>query len=165
METHDSGIRNSLLHIRRYRSIIPTYLVGLTHLPPHACRRSSIYCLVLSNYTEKDIPSLNSSNVVNVLCKVKAETRWSYTAMWILQIPTSKLNEMGRAPGCNEEKLLQAVSLWLKSCPYASWRWLIWYLDEYGENELVDEISGYAEPLRGIATQCAYIYTYVRVHA
>ena len=74
-----------------------------------------------------------------------------FVAFMILWLSSAKYEEITESCSYNE-CLLKLVKCWIKSCPDASWRWLIWKLD-YAENITVaDQIRNYAEPLTGMDT-------------
>ena len=65
----------------------------------------------------------------------------------IFRISDFKSNEIIQGCKSDEKRLKKLVEYWLVMCPYASWRWLIWYLDLIEYHDIVDQISQFAEPL------------------
>ena len=70
----------------------------------------------------------------------------------LLYITITKMDDI--ASTCSttddEEGLRKVVKVWMDTCPYASWRWLIWRMDEEHPNQgnvhdLADLIRRYAE--------------------
>lgn len=48
------------------------------------------------------------------------------------------------------DQLKKLVTFWILRCPLASWRWLIWRLEDCHLSETAKEILHNAEPLTGI---------------
>ena len=89
---------------------------------------------------------LNPENVVKLLLKTSKDWRW--LAKKILEILPSKL-QIFNHQSSDEECLKQAVEFWLKKFVYASWRWVILWLDDEGYGSVSDEIRSLSERLLG----------------
>ena len=90
---------------------------------------------------------LNADNVVRLLLKTSKD--WKLLARQILVISYSKLDEIERCCLNVEECLKEATEFWLKRFVYASWRWIILFLDYRGYMEVADEVRPQSEPLFG----------------
>ena len=89
---------------------------------------------------------LNAENVVRLLLKTSKDWKWLAREMlWIWS--QSKLEDFQRSN--DEESLQQAVGFWLKRQVYASWRLIIFTLDDEGYESVSDEIRSFSEPLLG----------------
>ena len=74
---------------------------------------------------------LNTDNVFN--CLVKLNKDWRYVGEQILFISSSKLDEISRqSPDDDNVTLRAAINFWLTRCVYASWRWIMYFLDKAG---------------------------------
>ena len=74
---------------------------------------------------------------------------WEDVGDDILFIPYSKINAIERECSTDEERLRVGVRYWLLRHPYASWRSIIWQLDQNEHHALADTIRSYAEKLTG----------------
>ena len=74
---------------------------------------------------------------------------WRDVSNKILWIPDSKRDAIERECSTDEERLRVGVQYWLLRDPYASWRRIIWRLDDYKHRALADTIRSYAEKLTG----------------
>ena len=74
---------------------------------------------------------------------------WRGAGNDILRIPDSKLDAIERECSTDEERLRVCVQYWLLRDPYASWRRIIWTLDDCEHSAIADTIRSYAEKLTG----------------
>ena len=68
----------------------------------------------------------------------------------ILGIPSTKLTELKSAHRSIDEQRAAIVRYWLLRDPLASWRQIIYQLDEWYFNNLADRIRHYSEELTGM---------------
>ena len=141
------------------------HLCVLLNLRHCAMCTSSIVC----SYTGVD-------NVVNFLLQhVRVseheglDTRiWKcprYVGIKVLYLSLFLVDEILSTCTYNErEQVEKLVSFWLLKCPLASWRWLIWRLEECSLSEAAKVIQPYAETLTGDTVGFVLglkLYTYV----
>ena len=99
---------------------------------------------------------LTADNVVRILQQVivpegwEELKKWEFTGRWILDMSYDKLKEITSTCTTDEQRLQVMVTFWLQKCPYASWRWLIWNLEQCINPDLTKQIYGFAEPLTGM---------------
>ena len=74
---------------------------------------------------------------------------WEDVSSDILRIPRSKRNAIEKECSTDEERLRVGVQYWLLRYPYASWRRIIWGLDDHKHHAIADTIRSYAEKLTG----------------
>ena len=91
---------------------------------------------------------LTPSNVVREMREV-GDWWEEYGLGFHLHIPRSKREEIRQKFPDEMEQKKQLISHWINTDPLASWRRLIWALDEIGETKMADSIRAYAEPLTG----------------
>ena len=65
-------------------------------------------------------------------------------------IPESKREKIRQKFPDEMEQKKQLITYWINTDPLASWRRLIWALDEVEETKTADSIRSYAEPLTGM---------------
>ena len=68
----------------------------------------------------------------------------------ILGIPAAQLAELQSAHHSTDEQEAAVVRYWLLRDPLASWRKIIFQLDEWGYGHITDRIRHYAEELTGM---------------
>ena len=99
---------------------------------------------------------LTADNVVKILQQMivpaglKKGEKWEFIGRYILEISDDKLKEITSTCTTDEQRLQVMVTFWLQKCPCASWRWLIWKLEQYDNPDLTKQIYGFAEPLTGM---------------
>ena len=107
---------------------------------------------------------LTADNVVRILQQVIVPERlelkkWKFTGRWILEISYDrfilhvsydKRKEITSTCTTDEQRLQVMVTFWLQKCSYASWRYLIWRLEQWHNPDLSKQIYGFAEPLTGM---------------
>ena len=72
-----------------------------------------------------------------------------YVALEILWLSSAKYKEIVESCSSDNECLLKLVNCWIECCPDASWRWLIWKLEEHKFKKVANKIRHHAEPLTG----------------
>ena len=90
--------------------------------------------------------ALTVTNITNTL----AGLDWWIICPNILDLPSSKCDEIEKQFSSDEERVEAAVREWLLRDPLASWRRLIDQLYVYGEFDRADSILHYAEELTGM---------------
>ena len=96
---------------------------------------------------------LTAYNVVRILQQVivpEELKKWEFIGRFILDISYDKRKEITSTCTTDEQRLQVMVTFWLQKCPCASWRWLIWKLEQYDNPDLSKQIYGFAEPLTGM---------------
>ena len=68
----------------------------------------------------------------------------------ILRIPAAQLAELQSAHHSTDEQEAAVVRYWLLRDPLASWRRIIYQLDNFGYGHYADRIRHYAEELTGM---------------
>ena len=76
--------------------------------------------------------------------------KWEFIGRFILEILDDKQKEITSTCTTDEQRLQVMVTFWLQKCPYASWRWLIWRLEQHDNPDLAKHIYGFAESLTGM---------------
>jgi hypothetical protein len=84
--------------------------------------------------------------------------RWEGVGSW-LDVPEVMMNIIDSDYVSDEEKLRACVFYWVHHDPYASWRKLVWRLDNSGSpdlKEVADEMGGLKEGLTGQCLFCQW---------
>ena len=79
----------------------------------------------------------------------KVAKGWRWVAEEILLISSSKCDEIEHRCVTQEKCLKDAIQFWIKRCVFASWRFLIYWLDGEDLHETSNEIRHLAEPITG----------------
>ena len=105
------------------------------------------FCFYLSTAAR-----LTADNIVKILQQVIVPAgRWNgEKCEFICRLILSHGKQSTSVGTTEEQRLREMVTFWLLKCPYASWRWLIWTLEEWDNPDLVKQLYGFAEPLTGI---------------
>ena len=99
---------------------------------------------------------LTADNVVRILQQVivpevlEKLKKWEFIGRYILNVSYDKRKEISSTCTTDEQRLQVIVTFWLQKCPYASWRYLIWKLEQWRNPDLAKQIYGFAEPLTGM---------------
>ena len=86
------------------------------------------------------------SNVLRAVRTVEDWWRGDGLGYW-LYISEEKRKEIQQVYSDPEEQKRQLILYWLSTDPLASWRTLIWQLDQMSQSPVADGIRDFAEPL------------------
>ena len=69
--------------------------------------------------------------------------------MGILQILSSKCGEIRQRCSNEDDCLMEAIRFWMKRCPFASYRWIVYQLNSNGLGAISQEMHHLLEPIQG----------------
>ena len=105
--------------------------------------------------------ALTVDNILRQLKEVKWETLRGGTFGGVLRLPRSQRRKIEAKYAGETERKREGVKYWLWNCAYASWRWLIAYLDREKEHSVADKLRGYAEKLTGMLGQLVVLGNFI----
>ena len=90
---------------------------------------------------------LTVDTVFKLLKKTNKEYDW--LADKILDISDSKRREIAARCSNTDDRLKESIQFWMKRCPYASYRWIIFWLNYEGISDIPQEMHHLLEPIQG----------------
>ena len=90
---------------------------------------------------------LTADTVFELLKKTNQE--WDWLAEWILVISSSKRKEIRQRCSNEDDCLMEAIRFWMKRCPFASYRWIAYWLNSEGFRAISQEMHHLLEPVQG----------------
>ena len=79
----------------------------------------------------------------------KTNKEWDWLAKEILLISDSKCREIAARCSTTDDSLKESIRFWMKRHPYASYRWIIWCLNDEGISDIPQEMHHLLEPIQG----------------
>ena len=79
----------------------------------------------------------------------KTNKEWNWLAVVMLVISSSKCEEIRQRCSNEEDCLMEAIHFWMKRCPFASYRWIAYYLNLQGFRAYSREMHHLLEPIQG----------------
>ena len=64
-------------------------------------------------------------------------------------ISDSKRREIAARCSTTDDSLKESIRFWMKRCPHASYRWIIWWLNQEGISDVHQEMHHLLEPIQG----------------
>ena len=90
---------------------------------------------------------LTANTIFKILKKTNKE--WDGLAGGILGISPSKRREMAQRCSTDDDCLMEAIHFWMKKCPYASYRWIAYWLNIRGLGAISQKMHHLLEPIQG----------------
>ena len=90
---------------------------------------------------------LTADTVFKLLKKTNKE--WDWLANLILRISSSKRREIAQRYSTADDCLMEAIGLWMKRCPSASYRWIAFQLNLWNLGAFSLEMHLLLEPIQG----------------
>ena len=90
---------------------------------------------------------LTADTVFKILKKTNKE--WDRLARRILGISSSKCHEIAQRCSTTDDCLMESIKFWLKRCPHASYRWIVYNLNDEGMTDISKEMHHLLEPIQG----------------
>ena len=93
---------------------------------------------------------LTADTVFKLLKKTNKE--WDWLAEVILEISPSKCEEIRQRCSNEDDCLMEAIHFWMKRCPFASYRWIAYQLNNYILEKfgaISQEMHHLLEPVQG----------------
>ena len=90
---------------------------------------------------------LTADTVFKLLKKTNKE--WDWLAAKILMIYPSKHHEIAQHCSTTDDCLMESIKFWLKRCPYASYRWIAYFLNIQEMTAISQEMHHLLEPIQG----------------
>ena len=87
---------------------------------------------------------------VNNVMKVVEEVEWWSLCGGILNVPSSKKQEIKNECSTDKDRKISAVKWWIMNDPLASWRRITDQLYHYNEDIIADKIRHYCEDVTGM---------------
>ena len=119
------------------------------------CKQQNVYCsyhstcqsIALSSLLPSPGGRLTVDNVFKLL--KRTNKKWDWLAEEILWISDSKRHEVSQRYSTADDCLKESIRFWMKRCPYASYRWIVYALNYRGLTDTSEEVYDLLEPVQG----------------